>query len=57
MLDAYALPQDDATLAARERLQAGGLPQADALCERLDWSPEEVWGPAAGHPSSMPTRG
>ena len=57
VLDAYALPQDDATLAARERLQAGGLPPADALCERLDWSPEEVWGPAAGRPSSVPARG
>lgn len=45
-LDAYALPQDDQTLASRRRAQEGGLPESDRLCEILDWSPAEVWGPA-----------
>ena len=45
-LKAYQLPQDSATQEARERAARGDLPGADQLCELLDWSPEEVWGPA-----------
>ncbi len=48
VLDAYRLPQDAATELARESLASGDLPPADELCELLDWSPEEVWGSAAG---------
>jgi len=56
VLDAYALPQDDATLDARA---AAAEPQvaADSLCELLDWSPEAVWGPPAGRSTSRPSRG
>ena len=44
VLAAYELPQDEATLAARRAL-TGDLPDADRLCELLDWSPVETWGP------------
>ncbi len=46
VLDAYALPQDEATLAARERAGGGGYPDARELHKILDWSPEAVWGAA-----------
>ena len=48
VLDAYRLPQDDATRAARERQEAGDLPHADSLCELLDWDPQQVWGAVPG---------
>ncbi len=48
VLAAYALPQDEATLATRERAKGGDLDPADRLCELLDWSPGKVWGSAGG---------
>ncbi|MEO8687625.1 MAG: molybdopterin-dependent oxidoreductase [Solirubrobacteraceae bacterium] len=49
VLDAYALPQDERTAAARERLASGSLPGPDDLARHVDWDPEAVWGPADGH--------
>ena len=47
VLDAYALPQDEQTRAARAGLEAGGLPGVDDLAALVDWDPEDVWGPMA----------
>jgi len=47
VLDAYALPQDEQTRAARAALEAGGLPGVDDLAALVDWDPAEVWGPVA----------
>ncbi len=44
-LDAYALPQDERTAAARREREAGTPPAATDLAELVDWSPEQVWGP------------
>ncbi len=49
VLDAYALPQDERTAAARERLASGSLPGPDDLARLVDWDPEAVWGPADGN--------
>ncbi|HTN25496.1 MAG TPA: hypothetical protein VL120_16015, partial [Solirubrobacteraceae bacterium] len=54
-LGAYALPQDEATRDARAAA-AGPQPAADSLCELLDWSPADVWGPPAGRSTSRPAR-
>ncbi|HEY8866334.1 MAG TPA: molybdopterin dinucleotide binding domain-containing protein, partial [Solirubrobacteraceae bacterium] len=54
VLDAYALPQDELTAEARRRQESGELPAADELCELVDWSPAEVWGPAQA-PLAEPT--
>ena len=45
-LEAYSLPQDEATLGAREAAARGEWPDARELAARVDWSPAEVWGPA-----------
>lgn len=47
VLDAYALPEDARTEAARRLLAARGRPSPDDLASP-DWDPEAVWGPAAG---------
>jgi len=46
VLDAYALPQDERTRAARTALASGSLPGLDELAGLVDWDPEAVWGPA-----------
>jgi anaerobic selenocysteine-containing dehydrogenase len=42
-LEAYALPDDERTRAARA--VAGTQPPADRLAELVDWDPAAVWGP------------
>jgi anaerobic selenocysteine-containing dehydrogenase len=53
-LDAYGLPQDEATIAARAAA-AGERPSPFELHRLLDWSPEAVWGrlPASSHAYSL----
>ena len=54
VLDAYALPEDERTLAAR-RARAEGWGDGGGLAELVDWSPAEAWGegaPAVGEPHS-----
>ncbi len=46
VLDAYALPQDERTRAARSA-RAGRL-AADQFAEAVNWDPAEVWGPMPG---------
>src|SRR5262249_49933599 len=50
--DAYRLPQDERTLAARSH---SIRPNAFDLHREVDWDPEDVWGPVnAVRPSSSP---
>jgi anaerobic selenocysteine-containing dehydrogenase len=42
-LDAYALPDDERTRAARAAAEQP-RPHPDAFADRVDWSPAEVWG-------------
>jgi anaerobic selenocysteine-containing dehydrogenase len=44
-LDAYVLPEDQRTLAAREHAANQGLVHPERFAELVDWSPDEVWGP------------
>ncbi len=46
VLDAYALPQDEHTEAARRAREAGDMPSAHDYADLVDWDPEAVWGPA-----------
>jgi anaerobic selenocysteine-containing dehydrogenase len=58
-LDAYELPQDGATLAARADAH-GDRPNPFEFHRLVDWTPAEVWGPLIGppapHTSRRPTR-
>jgi hypothetical protein len=45
-LEAYALPEDERTRAARAAARQP-RPDPDAFAELVDWSPAEVWGAAA----------
>ena len=46
VLDAYALPDDERTLAFREEdFEARRRIDPDRLADLVDWSPAEVWGP------------
>jgi hypothetical protein len=45
VLDAYALPDDERTRAARDEAEAQRSVDPDRLAELVDWSPAEVWGP------------
>ena len=45
VLDAYTLPDDDRTRAARAESAQRNSVHPDRLAELVDWSPAEVWGP------------
>jgi anaerobic selenocysteine-containing dehydrogenase len=45
VLDAYALPDDERTLTAREEAESRRAVDPDRLAELVDWSPAEAWGP------------
>ncbi|HET9720821.1 MAG TPA: molybdopterin dinucleotide binding domain-containing protein [Solirubrobacteraceae bacterium] len=51
--EAYALPEDERTAAARAAAAEGGRPSAHDLHRIVDWDPAEVWGPA--EPARDPT--
>jgi hypothetical protein len=46
-LDAYDLPDDERTRAARERFHERAAVDPDRFAELVDWSPVAVWGPYA----------
>ncbi len=48
VLEAYALPQDERTAAARAAAGTAAPPDARDLASLVDWDPDAVWGPA--HP-------
>jgi hypothetical protein len=50
--DAYGLPEDELTLAARAAADAE-RPSPFDFHKLVDWSPAEVWGPADVPPAAM----
>ena len=55
VLDAYRLPDDQQTRAAREALTFE-RPSPFGFHKLVDWSPESAWGPLGAPPNSAPQR-
>jgi hypothetical protein len=56
VLDAFRLLEDERTAQLREQAHRAACTSALDLAAHLDWSPEEVWGPAAAVPAAATAR-